>query len=216
MWPLLGLEVFLCNQDWNHRKNNTDASLPQRCTNRRKLQRKDEFSYPQRAMLKQKDVYQSRETKQQFKRASFGLQDNQARVKENIHNLWESITGQWMTFFMWMWRIFYCSARSIIFISFGCTEGCFWPWTRLVSLWLLCSLPVCIYVGWSGTRFDPVPDYTSDPPPPLAFGSIKPKVKSLGAASWMNLSGFTPHHCVCVWTVPTFDLHPETRNLTSI
>lgn len=38
-------------------------------------------------MLKQKDVYQSRETKQQFKRASFGLQDNRARVKENIHNL---------------------------------------------------------------------------------------------------------------------------------
>lgn len=36
---------------------------------------------------------------------------------------------------------------------------------------------------------------------PLCFRVINPKEQSLGAASWMNPSGFTPCHCVCIWTV---------------
>lgn len=36
----------------------------------------------------------------------------------------------------------------------------------------------------------------------LCFRAIKPKEGGLGSASWKNPSGFTPCHCVCIWTVP--------------
>lgn len=137
--------------------------------------------------------------------ASTGLQDNWTRVKENIHNLWESIRSQWMTV-LYIWRVFSHNARSIIFISFGSTEECYQLWTRVVSLWLLCSLPVCVCVvlrlkwdlAWSRSE-------TTFRSPLLWL--YKNHRRSFRAASWMNPSGFTPCHCVCIWTVPT-DLLP--------
>lgn len=72
-------------------------------------------------------------------------------------------------------------------------EACF-------SVVALFSASLCLYglerdPVWSGPR-----RHLRSPP---CFGSMKPKKKK---KLWScHLSGFTPCHCVCIWTVPTFD-----------
>lgn len=110
-----------------------------------------------------------------------------------------------------LWVNFRLPCQKYNFSSlFGSTEVCNWPWIRVVSLWLLCSLSVCVVLGAEvGAGLIPAQTTLQIS---LCFRAVKAEEKSLGAASRMNPSGFSPCHCVCTELYqPLFHLIWNTR-----